>query len=551
MSVTLAWIFIICIIVFSLVTIFLLFFTRSPIQLSLSVTDGEANFDEWLLESEDQLAGLSEDARLSYERAKVFQDRHPPDSIPTDITPPQLVSIQEKGVSAFEFEWEPDANVFVAGRTEIQFMYGESCVQTNLPLPRNQEVYYWEAKMYELPETTTVSIGVATKPYPSWRLPGWNRYSIGYFNNDGSKYFSSPFNGKPYGLTYRHGDVIGVGYRHRTGTLFFTRNGRKLEDAYTGLRWNLFPTVGANGPCQIHVNLGQAGFVFVEANVKKWGLAPSQGTLAPPPAYGLERDTILLATGLHNNDSSSSSNTSSSCSNSSHDHAGSSGSSRSHHHNHSVLIPIEPPPYTSPTTLSPELFLQNRLLHSVAEEPVQVTNKYDATQLKNAIDDEVRRYFGNERDYKEGHLHMDVKLLLGYGSCALAAGAFLIEYYTSFEEAKPTLWAAVIVFWILQVMLWAYTVFVEKSEIFVGYKHDKSSGKRVGTMTVEGVMNRYSSLYTLTLHFQDQDHNKLSFYKLEKSVAGWFTEDGKLDKKALDRDLKDADESLVRQIHKD
>jgi hypothetical protein len=91
--------------------------------------------------------------------------------------------------------------------------------------------------------------------------------------------------------------VIGVGYRHRTGSIFFTRNGRKLEEAFTGMRWNLFPTIGANGPCQVHVNLGQAGFVFVEANVKKWGLAPSQGTLSPPPAYGTERDTILLAMG--------------------------------------------------------------------------------------------------------------------------------------------------------------------------------------------------------------------------------------------------------------
>lgn len=98
-------------------------------------------------------------------------------------------------------------------------------------------------------------------------------------------------------MPYKHGDVIGVGYRHRTGSVFFTRNGRKMEEAYAGLRWNLFPTIGANGPCQIHVNLGQAGFVFVEANVKKWGLAPSMGTLAPPPAYGTERDTVLLAMG--------------------------------------------------------------------------------------------------------------------------------------------------------------------------------------------------------------------------------------------------------------
>jgi hypothetical protein len=39
------------------------------------------------------------------------------------------------------------------------------------------------------------------------------------------------------------------------------------------------------------------GFVFVEANVKKWGLAPVQGTLAPPPAYGYEAGSLLLERG--------------------------------------------------------------------------------------------------------------------------------------------------------------------------------------------------------------------------------------------------------------
>lgn len=187
---------------------------------------------------------------------------------------------------------------------------------------------------------------------------GWNRYSIGYFSNNGCKYFSSPFNGKPYGMTFRHGDVIGVGYRHRTGTIFFTRNGRKLEDAYTGLRWNLFPTIGANGPCQIHVNLGQMGFVFVEANVKKWGLAPSQGTLAPPPAYGFERDTILLATGHSSSAQDEQGPSSSSVSSSSRNHS-------QPQPEHPVLITMDdgvgqapsgfqlmpnvsPPPYSSP-----------------------------------------------------------------------------------------------------------------------------------------------------------------------------------------------------------
>lgn len=60
---------------------------------------------------------------------------------------------------------------------------------------------------------------------------------------------------------------------------------------------NLFPSIGANGPATVHVNFGQMGFVFIEANVKKWGLAPMTGSLAPPPPYGSEQGSILLEAG--------------------------------------------------------------------------------------------------------------------------------------------------------------------------------------------------------------------------------------------------------------
>lgn len=94
------------------------------------------------------------------------------------------------------------------------------------------------------------------------------------------------------------GDVVGVGYRPRTGSIFFTRNGKKLDEVVHNLKsQNFFPTVGANGPCTVHVNFGQMGFVFIEANVKKWGLAPMTGSLAPPPPYGSEQGSILLETG--------------------------------------------------------------------------------------------------------------------------------------------------------------------------------------------------------------------------------------------------------------
>ena len=106
-----------------------------------------------------------------------FQERFPPESVSTDISLSQFLSIQEKGVSAWEFirvDLEQTSSIFLQARTEISFDNDDlgACVQTNLPVPKQNEVYYWEAKMHDKPETTLVSIGLATKPYPSFRLPG-------------------------------------------------------------------------------------------------------------------------------------------------------------------------------------------------------------------------------------------------------------------------------------------------------------------------------------------------------------------------------------------
>ncbi|KAG2023433.1 endosome protein [Coprinopsis cinerea AmutBmut pab1-1] len=271
-----------------------------PVDMSREeLIEGEGGFEG--VESR-WLEGVSENVAREYLRARDYQLQYPPNSLPTDITLSQFLSIQEKGVSAWSFEpdYETVNSLLVHARTEITFLpdpASASCVQSNLPLPKLNEVYYWEVKMFDLPETTTVSVGLATKPYPPFRLPGQSRYSVGYHSN-GDKSHNYPFTATPFGPVLKEGDVLGVGYRPRTGTVFFTRNGRKMEDAFIGLsRWNLFPTIGADGPCSVHVNLGQAGFVFIEANVKKWGLAPSVGTLAPPPAYGSERGSILLDVG--------------------------------------------------------------------------------------------------------------------------------------------------------------------------------------------------------------------------------------------------------------
>lgn len=296
----------------------MLIIVRRRARIALASGDGPLDVGrEEELEGAGGLDGVEErwlemqdePTRRGYARAKDWVLSRPPGSDPSEITISQFLSIQEKGVSAWSFEPDYEANTscYVEARTELTFVGegegmapqegGGCCVQSNLPLPKVNEVYYWEAKMFTKPDSTNISVGLATKPYPTFRMPGWSKYSVGFFSADGFKCHNYPFAAQSYGPSYVQGDVIGCGYRPRTGTVFYTRNGKKLEDAFVGLnRHNVFPTIGSDGPAEVHVNLGQAGFVYIEANVKKWGLAPMVGTLAPPPAYGQERGSILIET---------------------------------------------------------------------------------------------------------------------------------------------------------------------------------------------------------------------------------------------------------------
>ncbi|KAI2791121.1 Protein ssh4 [Penicillium oxalicum] len=272
---------------------------RGRIMLDRIGRPGEYDDEQaFLREEEAALETMDDLTRSEYLRAKAFVHANPPESMQTDISLSQFLAIQEKGVSAWEFQPELEiANCFVEARTEIEFFDSECSVQTNLPLPKQNEVYYWEAKIYDKPESTMVGIGLTTKPYPLFRMPGHHKTSVAY-ESTGHRRNNQPFTPTPYGPPLLQGDVIGVGYRPRSGTIFFTRNGKKLEDVVHNYRsQNLFPTIGANGPCTVHVNFGQMGFVFIEANVKKWGLAPMTGSLAPPPPYGSEQGSILLESG--------------------------------------------------------------------------------------------------------------------------------------------------------------------------------------------------------------------------------------------------------------
>ncbi|KAJ1853597.1 Protein ssh4 [Coemansia sp. RSA 1822] len=237
-----------------------------------------------------------EDSRQSYELARAFERQYPYGSVDTQLTPEQQSLIREKGVDAWEFDVNLDVNAMQQSKTEVLFMGGDNCVQTNLPLPKSNSVYYFEVKLVEKPADVSLWIGLATKPFPAWRMVGWNKFSAGYCTNSGSVHQNSPFRGSRIGEPLLSGDILGIGYQPRSGVMWFTRNGRRYKEIVSGMLYDLFPTISADGPCSFSANFGQRGFVFIEANVKRWGLGPVEGTQQPPPVYGANQNTTLLET---------------------------------------------------------------------------------------------------------------------------------------------------------------------------------------------------------------------------------------------------------------
>ncbi|CAO3618441.1 unnamed protein product [Cunninghamella blakesleeana] len=186
------------------------------------------------------------------------------------------------------------------------------------------------------------------------------------------------------------------------------------------------------------------------------------------------------------------------------------------------------------------------------KEPVQVTNVYDNTQLKHALDDELCKFIENECGYIQSHQHTDVKLVLGYISCAIAAGSFFYEKKHGFESCQWGTLGCCIAFWILQSGSWLYTKFIQKNEAFVGYiYHDKEKIKdHAATLSVTTFLDQYSSDYKMEYLYTDEKTHKLTRLESIKPVNTYFKEDGTLVEGKLYTDIKSSIDSLPVSLHK-
>ncbi|KAJ1969512.1 Protein ssh4 [Dispira parvispora] len=236
-------------------------------------------------------------SRESYDLAMIFERTHPYEAQSLALSSEERAWVVAQGASAWCFHPHAQSDVQLHEATVVEFSNREACVQTNLPVPKAKLVYYYEVKIIKKDPGTTVAVGWATRPYPWWRMTGYSRYSIGYHSTQGMIYRNHPFSPLASIEEFNEGDVIGCGFRHRSGKVFFTRNGELMGILNARMFYTVYPTISSNGPAVVQANFGLSEFLLPHANVRHWGFADPEDTRPPPPAYGQNQDTFVVEVG--------------------------------------------------------------------------------------------------------------------------------------------------------------------------------------------------------------------------------------------------------------
>nr|UXY87446.1 ranbpm [Cryptomonas sp.] len=129
-----------------------------------------------------------------------------------------------------------------------------AAIRSNTVISKKLGIFYYEVKIINSGRDGFIGIGLCSKDVDLDRLPGWEIDSIGYHGDDGHVFKDSGI-GLPYGPRYSSGDIIGVCWNLLKKSIFFTKNGHAMQNAF--LRFcpikNKFmmPVVGLRTPGEI------------------------------------------------------------------------------------------------------------------------------------------------------------------------------------------------------------------------------------------------------------------------------------------------------------
>ncbi|KAI9809004.1 MAG: hypothetical protein M1825_002293 [Sarcosagium campestre] len=149
----------------------------------------------------------------------------------------------------------------------------------------------------------------------------------------------------------------------------------------------------------------------------------------------------------------------------------------------------------------------------------QKISVYSTSELKNTSDDALPNYLDSLK-FKQSHFYSDVRLIIGYTSVAVGAGAFYFDYTRSWEETKgATLWA-VLLYFVLNGALSYWLFMVEKGVVYVG---ELNGSKLVIRTRVE----KYDPTYFVTVESSSNAGGSPQVSHLRTPFSRWFDSDGR------------------------
>ncbi|KAL9581949.1 MAG: hypothetical protein Q9212_003585 [Teloschistes hypoglaucus] len=164
------------------------------------------------------------------------------------------------------------------------------------PLVTNtRKIIYFEVKIKSYGrgrggDASSLALGYCAVPYPTWRMPGWERGSLAVHGDDGRRYVNDTWGGKDFTGAIHAGETVGLGmefsvpntppdYRSSLANtsnikvdVFFTRNGSKESG------WNIHEELdaendlgvdGLDGQFDLYAAIGLFGSVDFEVNFSR------------------------------------------------------------------------------------------------------------------------------------------------------------------------------------------------------------------------------------------------------------------------------------------
>jgi len=57
-------------------------------------------------------------------------------------------------------------------------------------------------------DDNSIALGYTGVPYPTWRMPGWQRGSLAVHGDDGRKYINDSWGGKDFTSSFKEGETL-------------------------------------------------------------------------------------------------------------------------------------------------------------------------------------------------------------------------------------------------------------------------------------------------------------------------------------------------------